>query len=415
MEPNKRAMDPRPSVDAVLRRVYRKSRSDKSVENYRYGIAVFLKWMNTEDADGVIMQVESGQQDPVDLVQRYLDDLDARGLSPATQKLYAATAKKFFEVNMKGNGLNWGRLELPRIYRTEEDRIPTREEIKSILEYGNIKDRAVILFKVSSGVRDRTLAGLNIGDVDLEAFPDVALVKVRPEIAKRRIAYVTFITPEAVRALNAYLDLRRRKEEELVLEAPLFAYMGRRQAPAAFSKRWRRLLSKAGKDEKRRTWNELHLHVLRKFFRTSLELAGISTSFRERLMGHKGEHLDDAYFKPHIEQLLEEYRKAMSRLTIFEEVGITVGRLAELEEELKATKEALEALKSGVLTMFKRRMDELSVPHDKPLHEMAKEAGWPPRGTQMMVNEDELAVYLSRGWRFISQLNNGSGKCIVEK
>lgn len=172
MEPNKKVIDPSSSTDAVLRRVYRKSRSEKSVENYCYGIAAFLKWMGTEDADGVVVRVELGLLDPIDLVQRYLDDLDARGLSPATQKLYAATAKKFFEVNMKGNVLNWGRIELPRIYRTEEDRIPTREEIKRILEYGNLKDRAVILFKVSSGVRDRTLAGLNIGDVDFEVFPD---------------------------------------------------------------------------------------------------------------------------------------------------------------------------------------------------------------------------------------------------
>lgn len=185
--------------------------------------------------------------------------------------------------------------------------------------------------------------------------------------------------------------------------------------PESFNVRWRRLIKRAGKDEKEGKWHVFHPHTLRKFFRTALEIAGVSASFRERLMGHKGGYLDDAYFKPHLEQLLEEYRKAISLLTILEEAGVTEGRVSDLEEELKATKEAFEALRSGVKAMFERRMDQLGVPHDKPLHEMAREAGWPQRGTQMMVNEDELADYLSRGWRFISQLNNGSGKCIVEK
>jgi len=65
--------------------------------------------------------------------------------------------------------------------------------------------------------------------------------------------------------------------------------------------------------------------------------------------------------------------------------------------------------------MFERRLDDVGLPHDKPLHERTREAGWLPRGTQMMVNEDALADYLRQDWRFVSQLNNGSRKCIVER
>lgn len=40
-------------------------------------------------------------------------------------------------------------------------------------------------------------------------------------------------------------------------------------------------------------------------------------------MGHKGEYLDDAYFKPRIDELLNEYRKAIPHLTITEQVDET--------------------------------------------------------------------------------------------
>jgi len=34
---------------------------------------------------------------------------------------------------------------------------------------------------------------------------------------------------------------------------------------------------------------------------------------------------------------------------------------------------------------------------------------------QKVIEEPELVAHLSGGWRFVAQLNNGSGKIIVEK
>lgn len=241
--------DPRKSVIEVLRRIYMKSRSKKSVSNYRWGLESFFRWMGTDDADGIVERAEAGKLDPVETVQRYLFHLNERGLAPATIRLYAVAVRKFFDVNLSVT-LNWKRLERPKLRRVVRDRIPTKEEFRRVIDYGDVKDKAFILFALSSGARDETLAGLDVGDVNFEAFPDIALVRVRPEIAKGGIGYTTFITPEAKEALKDYLDLRRREGEELKPGSPLFAHRGKRVNPGSLSLRWRRRLKKAGLDGK---------------------------------------------------------------------------------------------------------------------------------------------------------------------
>lgn len=73
--------------------------------------------MGTEDADAVVKNAEVGALNPIEILERYLDHLSAKGLAPGTQRLYATVAKKFFEVNVIGREINWDRIEMPRLYR----------------------------------------------------------------------------------------------------------------------------------------------------------------------------------------------------------------------------------------------------------------------------------------------------------
>ena len=340
------------SVEKFLKRVLRQSNSQASVKNYRDGLNAFLGWMDDADPDGLVRQVEGGEIDIVEILNDYIDHLHSKGLSPATMRTYVSIVKKFLLVNCKTlNGVNWKLVELPTLYRVERDRIPTKDEIEHVLSYGNIKDVATVLFKMSSGCRDNTMANLNIGDIDFEMFPDVAVIRVRAEITKDRVEHVTFITPEAVTALRRYLDLRRREGEDLGPDTPIFAYKGKRQLPPSFSQRWRRLLKKSGKGVKKRLRYDIHFHVLRKFFRTSLDQAGVGSAFRERLMGHKGEGYADSYFGPEIESLLSEYRKAIPHLTLahaaVDEISIRKKvQMDELERLYRNEPEKLRALRA---------------------------------------------------------------------
>lgn len=155
-------------------------------------------------------------------------------------------------------------------------------------------------------------------------------------------------------------------------------------------------MDRAGVGEKPRLRRTLHFHTLRKFFRTSLELAGVSKSFRERMMGHKGEYLDDSYFKPHLEQMLAEYRKAIPYLTIAK--GREKKPPEEQKEEAKRILE-LAGISPDVVALIKQRKAASDEPEKK------KE--------QQIVEEDKLPNHLSHGWSFVACL--GNGKCVVEK
>jgi len=144
-------------------------------------------------------------------LNRWLDDLNAKEIAPRSQKVYFHAVKKLVEVTVPEAQVNGKMVELPKTWSVEEDRPPTKQELKVILNHGNLKDRAIAILAVSSGLREGTIAELEVGDVDFEAYDDVALIKVRPEAAKRREGYLTFATPEAKKTLLQYLGLRRRR------------------------------------------------------------------------------------------------------------------------------------------------------------------------------------------------------------
>lgn len=81
---------------------------------------------------------------------------------------------------------------------------------------------------------------------------------------------------------------------------------------------WNRLLEKVGLDDKSHKWHELHFHTLREYFQTECQNADANRPYIEFWMGHKGEYLDDSYFRANLKEHINEYQKAISRLRIYE-------------------------------------------------------------------------------------------------
>ena len=123
------------------------------------------------------------------------------------------------------------------------------------------------------------------------------------------------------------------------------------------------------------------------------------------------------------DKLKEQYRLAIPHLTVEEFVGEE--RMATLEEELAETREAFETLKGATVGKMMRELEAAGVDISKTPHELAKERGlvgqWKKEieaaggSTQRVIDESELVAHLSGGWRFVAQLNNGSGKIVVER
>jgi site-specific recombinase XerC len=97
------------------------------------------------------------------------------------------------------------------------DRPPTVEEIRTLLKFADIRDRAIILCMASSGVRVGALPVLNCEDLGRPTGIGILTVyHNEPE------QYSAIVSVEAVQAVSDNLDARRRVGEKVTSVSPLF-------------------------------------------------------------------------------------------------------------------------------------------------------------------------------------------------
>jgi integrase len=407
-----------PSVNKIYDAIAgsRRMGSEITVENYVRAVAKFVKYLGFEDPETALKAMLSGEVNAGAKADAFIGyALDDLGKAHSTVRNYAFGVKKWFDLN--GVKVDWAKIEMPTATETqEEDRAPTKEELKRLLNHASSsRDRAVIYVDTSSGLRIGTLLSLKIGDVDFN-YPDVARIMVERKRGRKfgskrsRGAgrfYCSFTTPEGKTALQQYLKERELAGEQLTPESPLIGdnyHKGKFISIEAYEKVWGRLLNRAGLGEKSHRWYKLHIHTLRKYFRSNC--VGVDISYRERWMGHKGLYLDASYFKAEEPLHLAEYRKAISHLTIYalpmEEKklrsqmmidfaklqGYSGDDLKKLEDVLARSKDMDEAI-----TEFRKLKDEAETASTtKAKHVIAK-------------GDAELLRHLDDGWNLVQTLN----------
>jgi len=195
-------------IEKMQRRLLRKSGSQRSVIGYSITVRQFLRDLGFTPED-FIEGVKSGKIDVVKVLNDYLDRCYERKLSSGSMKNYYTRVKKFIEVNLGDININWKLVELPTVYTVEEDEVPTKEIIDKVLKYAEIDDKALVLVAISSGLREGTLSELTVGEVALEDYKDIGVIKVRPDQSKGKVKFITFISPEAKEILKEYFEFRK--------------------------------------------------------------------------------------------------------------------------------------------------------------------------------------------------------------
>jgi integrase len=255
----------------------------------------------------------------------------------ATRSQYLAAIMTFYDLNEVV-------LNKKKIYRylgeeerPIENRSYTTDEIRRMLEVSDERVRAILLFFVSTGVRIRAIIELKLQD--LVKVPEFDLYRVAI-YSESRERYTTFTTPEATKAIDVYLEYRKRYGEKLIPTSPVFRDQFDRNDPIsvhdvkplalrAAEHLISRTLEKAGirtveritefHGEKGKIRKNVRLTSgFRKFFDTQLIYAQVEPRTKELILGHSI-GLDDHYFKPEENYVLNEYLKAVDNLTINEE------------------------------------------------------------------------------------------------
>jgi hypothetical protein len=127
--------------------------------------------------------------------------------------------KLFCEMNDLDAAINWKRVSrgLPRTKSTANDRAPTIEEIRTLVEYPDRRIKALVYTMCASGIRLRAWQYLKWKQV----IP-ITNDKTGEVIAAKLIVYAgepeeyyTFITPEAYNALKGWIDFRVLQGEKI--------------------------------------------------------------------------------------------------------------------------------------------------------------------------------------------------------
>lgn len=293
-------------------------------------------------------------------VQRrdYLKDVEGFLVStgqeaPMTRRMRLSTVKLFLIDNDVELGeRNWKTLS--RRIRGKRaitlDKVPTTEELRRIVQHLQINGKALVLTLASSGMRVGETLQLKLSDIDLTCDPPV--VSLRSDYTKTGESRWAFISAEAKEAVEAWLRVRApyirsaagkshiyRKEVDG--EDRLFPY-----AVTTAERVWRGAIRKAGLDsmDARTHRYQIHLHVLRKFFRTKVG-AVIPQDVAEALIGHEW-GLTEVYRRYSLEDLKGFYRKGEPAVTIFSDQV----QMNQLREEIGKKNDQYSGLLSGVVS-----------------------------------------------------------------
>ena len=276
------------------------------------------------------------------------------GSPPSTIKLKLNAVKellRFNGVELSQSELRTLKHKTPKAKRgwTDEQDI-TKENLQKVLSHTDEKGTALILMLASSGMRIGEALQIKLSDIALD--DDLPVINIRGEYTKTGERRYVFLSREARRAVNEWLQVRddylksaQHRNSGLVKKANakqkrldddrLFPF-----SDATVREMWGNAVRKSGLYEVDETTNRLtyRIHGLRKFFRSQLSL-GCKTQIVEALMGHEG-YLTWVYRKYPKEQMKKYYLEGESYVTIFDNGG-----LEEIQESLRDTQMAMNGYK----------------------------------------------------------------------
>lgn len=320
------------SVNNLLRHLkHKKTGSEASRKIYCYVLYLLCHYAKKLPDELVGMK----KRDIESLIEDFGYHKKESGWSARTLNTLLANLKTFFKANgFKGDK----ELEVEYFYahpraRTRHEYIPTLEEALKMADCaGSLRDRVIILFLVSTGLRNSTLRAISYGDVkeELENGEENIQIKVHSDMKKRvpsackgNVEYVTFASREANEALRLYLKDRQSRFAEIHDEAPLFSSeynrlpRKERNSKPLSDRQLQYLVKMAARRAGLKEWKAVTPHCLRKTHESVLRSrltdgSRLDMKTQIYLMGHVLPGAMDTYYdKSKVGELRKEYSRLM--------------------------------------------------------------------------------------------------------
>ena len=268
-----------------------------------------------------------------------------RPLAPGTLEKYISSINSFYKYFY---------IEVPKQPRSkvkvrpkkENMKRATKDDIRQALSVSSLRDRAIILCGLSSGMGASEIASLT-----LQAFydgydEDTGITTFDMRRQKVGTDFITFISPEASKAILQYLEWRDRPiindneaeyhRRKTTADSYLFISANvsnqyikdrdeelRKITPKGIVETYKRVSIFAGLNSAKGTYNTLRSHNMRKHFNTTLKNEGCDSDLIEYFMGHTLGDTKSTYYEGDPDKLKAIYRKFVPYLTISKEIDVT--------------------------------------------------------------------------------------------
>jgi integrase len=284
-------------------------------------------------------------------VQYQKDRADRKEITAATIRNYVKSIKLFCE--MADIPITWKKITrgLPKGRKYADDRIPTLEEIRKLVEYPDRRIKAIVYIMVSSGIRLGAWDYLQWGHIKpIDKNDEIVAAKMIVYAGEEE--YFSFISPEAWRALNAWMTYRKSSGEQIndqtwimrdlwdtrVAQSRGLVTMPKKLSALGVKRLMERAIWAQGLRKKLALGKKRHPyqanHSLRKWFKTRCEISGMRPINVETLLSHNI-GISNSYYRPTENELLEDYLKSVDSLTINDNKLALQKQLAELTEKSK--------------------------------------------------------------------------------
>jgi integrase len=365
-------------------------------------------------AEEAFADIVSGRLDPYDVLRRFVRSLQEEGLAPKTVRFYLSLLIRMLRMagaDIKSELLRY-RVPLPAGRIVKTDRAPTVDELKRILAVMGPRNRVLFLMLATTGMRLSECLQLRLGDLHLDEDPPYVDVRT----AKNGILRRVYLTRECVEALKAYLGRRIKEDPPTAWLWPRRGNPSKPLQKTHAQQYWYAALRRVGLDirDSSGLGYQLHIHSLRKFYRTQLERAGVSRTVISLWMGQVT-GLDVNYFRPSEPQLVEEWRKAEPLLTLSGAEDVEKLKKSVVLEAMRRLAELFGIDPVKVRIEKQRKLGREPTPDEEieTIQNEIKKLRAGGSDPKKIVGEDELEHYLSEGWDVQTVLP--SGRILIRK
>jgi hypothetical protein len=306
-------------------------------------------------------------------LQTQKERYERKEITAGTLKNRYQAIKLFCEMN--GIDLSWKKISrgLPRSRKYADDRSPTPEEIRSIVEYPDRRIKAIVYTACSSGIR--------VGAWDYLRWKHITPLEKNGELVAGKIIvyaaeeeeYFTFITPEAYHELQRWKEYRKQSGEPLTEDSWVMRQIwntkkGYTRGLACSPKKLtsdglKRLVEDAlwtqGIRKKLELGKKRHEfqtdHGFRKFHETRCLLSNMKL-INVKILQNQSVGISDSYYRPTEDELLEDYLRAIPFLTISSE-----GQLRLENHDIREENARNSTMEKNNLIALRRDLDSLLV------------------------------------------------------